>query len=84
VPAEQGQSIEGETGIIRYISRYDQHRYRIGRQRRCDQVIETLHDLRAGEGLRDEGGGRETIELLWRDGERVHRVDDRLAFPALG
>jgi hypothetical protein len=45
-------------------------------------VIETLHELGAGERLRNEGGGRETVQLLRWDWKRVHRVDDRLAFPA--
>src|SRR5580693_8516258 len=37
---------------------------RIGSQGGRNQVIEAFHDLSAGEGLRDEGGGRETVQLL--------------------
>ena len=37
---------------------------RIGSQDGRNQVIETLHELSAGEGLRNEGGGRETVQLL--------------------
>src|ERR1700689_2128087 len=54
---------------------------RIGSQGGCNQVIETFHELGAGEYLRNEGGGRETVQLLRWDWKRVHRVDDRLAFP---
>src|SRR5260370_25313199 len=45
-----------------------------------NQVIETFTELGAGERLRDEGGGREAVQLL-KGNQRVHRVDDRLAFP---
>src|SRR5882757_1404125 len=41
-------------------------------------MIETFHELGAGERLRDDGGGRETVQLF----KDVRRVDDRLAFPA--
>src|SRR3984885_1463460 len=54
---------------------------RVGSQCGRNQVIKTLHQLGAGERLRDEGGGRETVQLLRWDWKRVHRVDDRLAFP---
>src|SRR6185312_12416444 len=54
---------------------------RIGSQDGRNQVIEPFHELGAGERLRDEGGRRETVQLLKRN-QRVHRVDDRLAFPA--
>ena len=47
-----------------------------------NQVVKTFHELGAGEGLRNEGGGRETVQFLRWDWKRVHRVDDRLAFPA--
>src|ERR1700685_438233 len=52
---------------------------RIGSEGGRNQVIETFHELGAGERLRDEGGGRETVQLF-RDWKRVHCVDDRLAF----
>ena len=39
----------------------------IGRQRRRNQMIEPFHDLRAGDGLREEGGGRETIQVFRRN-----------------
>src|ERR1700676_2936607 len=54
---------------------------RIGRQGGRNQVIKTLHQLGAGERLRNECGGRKTIQLLRWDWKRVHRVDDCLAFP---
>src|ERR1700741_4971493 len=37
---------------------------RIGSQFGRNQVIETFHELGAGERLRNEGGGRETVQLL--------------------
>src|SRR3984893_7180064 len=37
---------------------------RIGRQDGRNQVVKTFHDLSAGEGLRNEGGGQETVQLL--------------------
>jgi hypothetical protein len=37
---------------------------RIGRQGGGRQVIETFHELGAGERLRDEGGGQEAVQLL--------------------
>src|SRR6202167_5199207 len=55
---------------------------RIGSQGGRNQVIEAFHDLSAGEGLRDEGGGQETVQLFRGNSERVRRVDDCLAFPA--
>src|ERR1700731_4788481 len=55
---------------------------RIGRQGGRNQVIKTFHELSAGEGLRSEGGGRETAQLFRENSKRVRRVDDRLAFPA--
>jgi nucleoside-diphosphate-sugar epimerase len=55
---------------------------RIGRQSGRNQVIKTLHELSAGERLRGEGGGRETVQLFKGNSKRVRRVDDRLAFPA--
>src|ERR1700726_2230500 len=45
-------------------------------------MIKTLHQLGPGERLRNECGGRETLQFLRWDWKRVHRVDDRLAFPA--
>src|ERR1700720_2887043 len=55
---------------------------RIGSQGGRNQVIEAFHELGAGEGLRSEGGGQETVQLLRENSKRVHRVDDRLASPA--
>ncbi len=55
---------------------------RIGSQDGCNQVIETFHELSAGERLRDEGGGQEAVQLFRENSERVRRVDDSLAFPA--
>ncbi len=51
---------------------------------RCgrNQVIESLHELGAGERLRDEGGGREAVQLFRENSKRVHHINDRLAFPA--
>src|SRR5437867_51779 len=37
---------------------------RIGSQGGRSQVIEPFHELGAGERLRDEGGGRETVQLF--------------------
>ncbi len=37
---------------------------RIGRQSGRTQVIKTLHQLGAGERLRNECGGRETVQFL--------------------
>ncbi len=54
---------------------------RIGSQGFCFQMIETFHELSAGERLRNEGGGRKTVQFLRWDWKRVHRVDDRLTFP---
>src|SRR6202521_4596410 len=54
---------------------------RIGRQGGRDQVIKTFHELRAGERLRNEGGGQEAVQLFKENSKRVRRVDDRLAFP---
>src|SRR3984893_7398634 len=53
---------------------------RIGSQGGRNPVIKTLHELSAGERLRNEGGGREAVQLL-KGNQRVHRVDNRLAFP---
>src|ERR1700687_6018028 len=55
---------------------------RIGIQGGRNQVIEAFHELGAGERLRSEGGGRETVQLLRENSKRVRRVDNRLAFPA--
>ena len=55
---------------------------RIGSQGGRNQVIEAFHDLSAGERLRDEGGGQETVQLFRGNSKRVRRVDDCLAFPA--
>jgi len=55
---------------------------RIGSQGGRNQVIKTFHELSAGEGLRSEGGGRETAQLFRENSKRIRRVDDRLAFPA--
>src|SRR6185437_4022255 len=54
---------------------------RIASQGGRGEVIESFHELGAGERLRNEGGGREAVQLFG-DRKRVHRVDDRLAFPA--
>src|ERR1700722_4893897 len=54
---------------------------RVGSQNGFTQVIETFHELGAGERLRDEGGGQEAAQLFRGNSKRVHRVDDRLAFP---
>ena len=54
---------------------------RIASQRSRTQVVKTFHDLSAGEGLRNEGGGRETVQFLRLQRKRIHCVDDRLAFP---
>ena len=45
-------------------------------------MIETFHELGAGERLRNEGGGRETVQLFRGNFKRVRRIDDCLAFPA--
>src|ERR1700724_410495 len=37
---------------------------RIGSQGGSNQVIETFHELSAGERLRNEGGGQEAVQLL--------------------
>src|SRR4051794_18819724 len=55
---------------------------RIGSQGGRNQVIETFHELGAGERLRNEGGGQEAVMLFKGNAERVRRVDDCLAFPA--
>src|SRR5450759_1740315 len=55
---------------------------RIGGQGGRNQVIKTFHELSAVERLRNEGGGRETVQLLRENSKRVRRVDNRLAFPA--
>src|SRR6202789_1069958 len=55
---------------------------RVGSQCGRNQVIKTLHQLGARERLRKEWGGRENVQFLRWDWKRVHRVDDRLAFPA--
>lgn len=54
---------------------------RIGSQGGRNQVIEAFRELGAGERLRDESGGRETVQLF-RDRKRVRGIDDCLAFPA--
>src|SRR6202171_5690676 len=54
---------------------------RVGSQCGRNQVVKTFHQLSAGERLRNECGGRKTVQLLRWDWKRVHRVDDRLAFP---
>src|SRR5512141_2759869 len=54
---------------------------RIGSQGGSTQVIKAFHELDAGERLRNEGRGRETVQILRWNSKRVHRVDDRLAFP---
>src|SRR3984957_17758615 len=55
---------------------------RIGRQGGRNQVIKAFYELSASERLRDERGGREAVQFLRWDWKRVHRVNDRLAFPA--
>src|SRR3984885_8802225 len=37
---------------------------RIGSQGGRSQVVETFHELSAGERLRDDGGGQEAVQLL--------------------
>ncbi len=54
---------------------------RIGSPRSRTQVVKTFHDLSAGEGLRNEGGGREAVQFLRWQRKRIHCVDDRLALP---
>src|SRR6185503_3257209 len=54
---------------------------RIGSQGSRTQVVKTFHDLSAGEGLRNESGGRETVQFLRRQRKRIHCVNDRLALP---
>ncbi len=54
----------------------------IGGQGGRTQVIETFHELGTSERLRDEGGGREAVQLFSTRTQRVRCVDDRLAFPA--
>src|ERR1700678_2429663 len=54
---------------------------RIGRQGGRNQVIKTFHEFGAGERLRNEGGGQETVQLLRENSKRVRRVDNRLDFP---
>src|SRR5271168_1052699 len=49
---------------------------RIASQRSRTQVVKTFHDLSAGEGLRNEGGGRETVQFLRWQRKRIHCVDD--------
>jgi hypothetical protein len=44
-------------------------------------VIETFHELSAGERLRDEGGGQVAAQLFRENSKRVRRVDERLSFP---
>jgi hypothetical protein len=55
---------------------------RIGRHAGRNQVIKTFHELSSGERLRNEGGGQETVQFFRKNSKRVHRVDNRLAFPA--
>src|SRR5580693_4726533 len=54
---------------------------RVGSQCGRNQVVKSFHQLSAGERLRNECGGRKTVQFLRWDWKRVHRVDDRLAFP---
>src|SRR5580765_3988941 len=54
----------------------------VGSQNGSTQMIETFHELSAGERLRNEGRGREAVQLFRENSKRVRRVDDRLAFPA--
>jgi hypothetical protein len=54
---------------------------RVGSQFGCTQVVKTFHQLSAGERLRNEGGGQESIQIFGGNSKRVHRVDDRLVFP---
>ena len=53
----------------------------ICRERARTQVIEAFHELGTVERFRDEGGGREAIEIFGRHAKGVRRVDDRLARP---
>src|ERR1039457_5437329 len=53
----------------------------VGSQCGRNQVVKTFHQLSASERLRNECGGRETIQLLRWKWKRVHRVDNRLAVP---
>src|ERR1017187_5207281 len=55
---------------------------RVGSQCGRNRVVKTFHQLSAGERLRNECGGRKTVQLLRGNSERVRRVDDCLAFPA--
>src|ERR1700722_4621920 len=48
-------------------------------ERARTQVIEAFHELGTVERLRDEGGGREAIEIFGSHAKGVRRVDDRLA-----
>src|SRR5450755_4556254 len=46
---------------------------RIGSEGGRNQVIETFHELSAGERLRNECGGRQTLQFLRWDWKRVRR-----------
>src|SRR6202158_4256598 len=50
----------------------------VGSQNGCNQVIETFHELSAGERLRDEGGGQEAAQLFRENSKRARPVDHRL------
>src|SRR5450755_1618574 len=84
-PESFGQIRHGSDGVLVVARQKDDPMAplddRIGRQDGRNQVIKTLHQLGAGERLRNECGGRETVQFLRWDWKRVHRVDDRLAFP---
>src|SRR5688572_11127234 len=54
---------------------------RIGSQGGRNQVIETFHELGAGERLRDDGGGWKTVQVFNGNAKPVRRVDDCLATP---
>ncbi len=75
-------AIASSSSLDRKTTRWPPFDDRIGSQIGRTQVIETLHELSAGERLRDEGGGLEAAQLFRGNSKRVRRVDDRLAFPA--
>src|ERR1700676_2662651 len=57
-------AIASSSSLDRKTTRWPPLDDRIGSQGGRNQVIKTFHELSAGERLRDEGEGRETVQLL--------------------
>jgi hypothetical protein len=63
-PNPPRERIASSSSLDRKTPRCPPSTIRIGSQGGRNQVIETFHELSAGERLRNEGGGREAVQFL--------------------